>query len=374
MYAPTVDAATVVLSLVIYRRQATYCLEQILKFKDHIAVSGRSIRDKYELGPERLWNILTGLFWRWIVQNNHGWGWDQRKENEEDRRWLITVPFIIVASAGWLILLRTFGLTDNPVVWLLYTIYFSLITAWAIPFAMCPSQGSRGIEEQCWFVFRSHIVISIPSFYAVVAYSAWLLTMSRVGTFVDGLELSALAFALGVAVVTILDTSITIWTLANSHEVESLNLLSTDQYGGTGGFMNLITSNAAFLGALAVLQSSKFFFPVYIRPFPPYLIPPLFGVPLLLLLTYLVSNYFLHNMILSLKKKYLPLSVAGLTGQQNVPRLANDEKTFLSSLSPFERRNFILNISTWPVPNSILITTIVALVQFGLSQQLGLTK
>lgn len=220
-------------------------------------------------------------------------------------------------------------------------------------------------------------MITIPTFYAVVAASSSLAkSVSVVGNWtelLEPLEFGVLVFGMGVAVVTILDTSITYWTLANSDQITSLNLMDIDGYGGMGKFYSLITWNAVSLGSLSILQASRLLFPIRVSKIPAYVIPVILGVPLLLLLTWLVSNYFLYRRVSVLKQKYIDRVIIE-KGIQGDPVLTSDEKRLLDTLDANERRNLVKMIRAWPRTGSVVVTVIVGVILQAMVQILGIGK
>lgn len=384
-YSIFIDAVTVFVALASYSRQSRSLVTSLEKTRhlELFTIASRKVstpEDGSGTG-ERIviFEILWKIFWSKIVQRFPKYAYPANKSSA-DKRWRITGLFTTLAVAVWIIIiLAAHAYTMGPLKegawwWLGYSLYFAVITIWAIPIAMLPPRELQGITEQCWFVFKSHIVYDIPLFYAAVAFS-YSLFFSEANAGVNPIailqacELAFVVFFMGVVVVTLLDTSITIWTLLNSGQLNYLELMTADSYGGMGPFYSLINWNTIVFGILATLQFSRIIVPVLTSTHVPlglssviYTIPAVIGVPLLMALTWGASVYFLHKRTIEIKQHYImedlrPNDDHETTQKQwPVPVRCLPER--FRNKDELAVRDRIAHIQSWPRTSSIVATAL----------------
>jgi hypothetical protein len=370
------DSLTLLIAMAAYSHQARSLIDTLEDAKERglFTIADTKVRYPSQNGSKptiAAWGVVTKLFWTLIVQCFPSFAYVKRNRNIVDRRWAITAVFTIIAVSIWIFILvacahKSGPGKEGPLVWLGYSLYLALITIWAIPVAMLPPDGFTGIAEQCWFVFRSHIVYDIPMFYASVAFSYSLFSSSAqpggIGwsALFQGLELSFVVFFMGVLAVTLLDTSITVWTILNSGQLNGLELMTIDSHGGLGSFYSLNNWNTTLLGIVAIVQASKLVVGVLVTPGASltqtavYTIPAIIGVPLLMTLTWGVSVFYLHKRIVSLKESMIArITREGLLqGYQSEGLLAT--------------RDRLVRISSWPKAGSFIATAL-SIIATGLS-------
>jgi hypothetical protein len=386
-YIIFVDAVSVFVALLAYSSQSGAMVTSLEKTRRlglfTIASRKASTRENGKESGQRIviLKILTMIFWSLIVQNCPRCAYPPDK-SDSDKRWKVTGLFTTSAVTIWIIIILvahaySMGPAKEGVwVWLGYSLYFALITILAIPVAMLPPREYQGITEQCWFVFKSHIVYDIPLFYAAVAFS-YSIFYSQATTGVNILallqagEFAFVVFFGAVAVVTLLDTSITIWTLLNSGQLNYLELMAADSYGGLGPFYRLIDWNTIILGAIAMLYSLRVIIPVVTNAHSTttlwsivYTIPGVIGVPLLMAMTWAASVYFLHRRTIEIKEHFME-DLRSKGDHENtqirwpVPvRCLPKKWSSASNMDEFTMRDRITRIQSWPRTSSIVATVL----------------
>jgi hypothetical protein len=384
-YQVFVDAVSVFVALLAYSSQCRAMMTSLKNTRPLFTIASHKVSTP-ENGKERrrrivILKILSTIFWSLIVQNCPRFAYPSDK-SDSDKRWKVTGLFTTSAVAIWIIILlaahaHTMGPAKEGLWWWLgYSLYFALITILAIPVAMLPPRKYQGITEQCWFVFKSHIVYDIPLFYAAVAFSYSLFfyqatTGVNILTVLQASEFAFVVFFGAVAVVTLLDTSITIWTLVNSGQLNYLELMAADSHGGLGPFYRLIDSNTIILGAIAMLYSLRVIIPVITNTHTTttfwsivYTIPGVIGVPLLMAMTWVASVYFLRRRTVQIKEHFME-DLRSKGDHENtqiqwpVPvRCLPKKWSSVSDMDELTMRDRITRIQSWPRTSSIVATVL----------------